>query len=367
MKKVIFGSAAQALIYAKEYSDKVHENLTEICSHGFISDRHVCIMPDATANSDGTITGFTMLFKDAAVMGLEYGAGCGICCYDIGSSQIDFEKLDGICHEFPTQKDEIFLTAQYEFDVSRFRLPDATTRFRFLSFSLGSLGGGNHFIEIDRDLGGRNYLIVHNGVEGVSAAVLRHYLELALHKAGKSMDMPYRLEDTLLSGEDLDDYLHDMQLCIELSKKNRAFIAEQIIKEMSFTVNDKIDICHHYTDLSDNIVRHGAISAHEGEKVVIPVNSRDGTILGIGKGNPEWNFSAPHGGGRKFSRKEAKERIDFKEYQSALKEVYSTTVCKENIDEAPMAYRSIDEIAEEITDTVEIKSILVPLYNYKGY
>ena len=359
----IEGSCSKAVCYAATVRDEAVSRIREICSHDFTRGRRIRIMPDVHPSGRVAVTGFTMTLDDPVVLGLEYPAGCGVCCTmleDAGS--IDFQRLDEVCHRFPASGGESLLVPAYDYDFSGLRCYGSVRDHYLWPTSLGILGGGNHFIELDRDGNGNLYLVVHNGLGTLGAPVLNYYLDKVLSGKGKSVT----LEDTFLYGKDMDDYLHDMEIITDVCRVNRKYISDRIISEMGWKVRDSFDSCHHYTDRSDGIIRHGAVPAHRGQRVIIPVNAEEGTILGVGKGNPEWNYSAPHGGGRVLSRREAREKLDPDDYRSSMQGVYTTTVSGLNIDEAPAVYRSLDEIAQAVEDTVEIQGILRPLYNYKG-
>jgi RNA-splicing ligase RtcB len=192
-----------------------------------------------------------------------------------------------------------------------------------------------------------------------------YYLDTALRKAGKERANAC-LEDTCLYGTDMEDFLHDMTLLVELCRKNRQHMTEFITSRMGWHITDYTDICHHIIDQNDGVIRHGAIAAGPGQKVVIPINAREGCLLGTGKGNPEWNQSAPHGAGRRMSRREARQKLDMETYRAAMKDVYTSSVNSDNLDEAPAAYKPMESILSAVRDSVEIERILRPVYNYKG-
>ena len=262
---------------------------------------------------------------------------------------------------------------------------------------MGTLGGGNHFIEVDIDeKTGEKWLIIHSGSRNLGKQVADIYQNIAIQKCnnrkydakrlieeykthGKEKeiaaaiktlkDQNARIPNNLcyLEGEDRENYLHDMKLCQDFAKANRANIAAIIMCE-AFRILDFVDsfeTIHNYID-DNNMVRKGAISAQKGEKLLIPINMRDGCILGVGKGNEDWNYSAPHGAGRLMSRKKAKELLAISDYQNSMSGIYTTSVCSETIDEAPQAYKPLEEITALIKPTVDIISILKPIYNFKA-
>ena len=363
---VIQGKAAGAVCFAREIPESARRDIAALCEHPLLADRKIRIMPDVHSNGNGTVTGFTMRGGEPEIMALEYDAGCGVCCtrLDVRPEQVDFARLDAACHEIPAGKNQLIEPA-YSYDFSSLYCRRGIAHLLEWPVCLGSLGGGNHFIELDRDSDGGVYLVVHNGLGVLSGAAVRFYRELALRQTGKTAENA-QMEDMLLYGSDREAYLHDMAVFVELCRVNRAYIADLITDRMGWTAADRFDVCHHFSDERDGMIRHGAISAHKGERVIIPVNAMEGCILGTGKGNPDWNCSAPHGGGRLLSRKAAKQALSMERYRDAMKDVYSTTVCPGNLDEAPAAYRGISEIAEAIRETVDVERFLRPMYNYKG-
>ena len=358
--EVIRGKAVSAVCFAEQIPDSARRDIEALCGREVLRNRKIRIMPDVHSNGNGTVTGFTMTGGEPEIMMLEYDAGCGVLCVctDAQAGNIDFAKLDEACREIPAGKGQALIEPAYEYDFSSLYCRDAIARVLEWPVCLGSLGGGNHFIELDCDSAGRVYLVVHNGLGALSTAAVNYYRQTAL--------MQSKTEEALLYGREREEYLHDMHVFEDVCRVNRAYIADLVLKRMGWKAQDSFDTCHHYTDERDGIIRHGAVSAHEGERVIIPVNAQEGCILGRGKGNPDWNYSAPHGGGRLYSRTEAKGKLSMDLYRESMKDVYSTTVFEENLDEAPAAYRSMAEITEAIRDTVEVEEILRPLYSYKG-
>ncbi|MCR5491215.1 MAG: RtcB family protein, partial [Bacilli bacterium] len=334
-----------------------------ILSSPAVSGRKIALMPDCHANGNGTLTGFTMTGGDSVILGLEEGAGCGVTSFrlDAKKEDIDFPRLDDVCHEIPAGKGEGYVEPAYPYDFSVLRCYEAIKRAYIWPVCLGSLGGGNHFIELDEGEAGALYLIVHNGLGLLSSPAWDFYLNKALKSAGKTKENA-TLSDTEIRGKDKEDFLFDMAFFVRLCSYNRFYMGEYIAKKMGWKILDSIDICHHYQSERDGIIRHGAVSAHKGEKVVIPVNAKEGCIMGVGKGNPDWNYSAPHGGGRLYSRKKAVEAFAFEQYQDLMQGVYTSSVKEGNLDEIPLAYRKLNDIVEAIQDSVEVTEILRPLF-----
>ena len=288
------------------------------------------------------------------------------------------------------------------FDLTDLRCYRSLRDTKRLERSLGTLGGGNHFIEIDRAADGTCYLVIHSGSRNLGKQVAEIYQQLAidLHmgkeeyfrqkdeiirtykEAGrrseiqsvldelknnfktKGLDVPQDL--CWLYGTFLEDYLHDVEICQRFAKRSRERMAEIILEKTKMTALEAFHTIHNYIDTDEKILRKGAIAAHKGEKVLIPINMRDGSVLAVGKGNPEWNYSAPHGAGRVMSRGKAKESIDIEAYKASMNGIYTTSVNESTIDEAPMAYKSLADIIEVIRDSVDIIDIMRPIYNFKA-
>ena len=364
---VIKGKAVSALCFALQVPESARRDIAALCDHEVLRGRKIRIMPDVHSNGDGTVTGFTMTGGEPEIMALEYDAGCGVscACLDVRADQIDFSRLDAACREIPAGRGQLLIEPAYHYDFSSLHCYQGISRYLEWPVCLGGLGGGNHFIELDRDDDGRVYLVVHNGLGVLSKKAVRYYQNMALAQAGKTPETAV-MDDMLLYGSDREAYLHDMHVFEDLCCVNRAYITGLVTGRMGWKVIDSFDTCHHFTSERDGIIRHGAVSAHKGERVIIPVNAKEGCILGTGKGNPEWNYSAPHGGGRLLSRTAAMNELSMDQYREEMKDVYSTTVCEGNLDEAPSAYRCMKEIEEAVRDTVEIEKMIRPVYSYKG-
>ena len=230
--------------------------------------------------------------------------------------------------------------------------------------SLGTLGGGNHFIEIDKGNDGSLYLIVHTGSRHLGEEVAEYYTKLAnVNLKKRKLDISYYM--SYLDGENKKAYMDDVQIIQRYADLNRQIIIKEILKGMKWKAIEQLSVAHNYID-DFGTLHKGSISARNGEKVIIPANMRDGIILGIGKGNAEWNYSAPHGTGRKLRRTDVKIQYTVSDFKKEMKGIYSSCVSSETLDEAPFAYRTITEIAEQIKDTVEITEILKPVYNFKA-
>ncbi len=331
---------------------------------------NICVMPDVHPGKVGPI-GLTMTITDAvnpSLVGIDIG--CGMSMVKLGRIRKEYQKLDAVIRDkvpagFKIRDNAHDMASQFDFE--RLICTRHIRKDKAL-LSLGTLGGGNHFIEIDVDENGDSYLIVHSGSRHLGKEVAEYYSKLGyqhLRKMGRD-DVPIEL--SFLTGDNLSDYLHDASIVQEYAKLNRRIMIKEICKVMKWKPVEEKSCIHNYIDNSHGevILRKGAISARENEDVIIPINMKDGVIIGKGKGNKDWNYSAPHGAGRISSRKEVLESHTVSEFKATMKGIYSTCISKETLDEAPFAYRNIDYIKEAVKDSVDITNILTPVYNYKG-
>ncbi len=341
-----------------------------ICDTEAARGSEIRVMPDVHPGKVGPI-GLTMTIKDAimpALLGIDIG--CGMSMVRVGKVRKDFQKLDTVIRDnipvgFRIRKSVHSLAA--DFDLARLNCAEHI-RYDKAMLSLGSLGGGNHFIEIDADADGVGYLIVHSGSRHLGKEVAEYYIaegRRLLKNSGKG-NIPYEL--TYLTDELFADYLHDITVVQEYASLNRRIILSEIIKGMKWKGTDFFSCIHNYVDIDgkEHVLRKGAISAKDGEDVIIPINMRDGVIIGKGRGNPEWNMSAPHGAGRISSREKILSTHTVSEFKASMKGIYTSCISKDTLDEAPFAYREIDYIKEAIEETVTVTKILKPVYNYKG-
>lgn len=368
------------------------------------ADCKVRIMPDVHAGK-GCVIGFTADLGDKVIPNIVgVDIGCGMLTAEIGKIDIDFEKLDRVIREnIPSGRTVREAEADFP-EIEQLRCKDLLKNMSWLKCSLGTLGGGNHFIEIDEDSDGVKYLIVHTGSRNLGKQVAEIYQQIAIEsmqgvpklkeeserlieeykKVGRQKEIQKALAELkrkwkpdklnipkelcYLTGENRDDYLHDMKICQQFAVANRQMIMRVIFQKMGWRVQDDevFQTIHNYIDHDTNIVRKGAISARLGEKLLIPINMRDGCIIGVGKGNDDWNQSAPHGAGRIMSRSKAKETISLEEFQQSMEGIYTTSVNASTLDESPMVYKPMDEIVSNIEDTVEILKIIKPIYNFKA-
>lgn len=382
---------------AKVFTDNIEQTavgqIIELCNQEFAKDSNIRIMPDTHAGSGCTI-GTTMTIHGKIVPNLVgVDIGCGMLCTEIKPTNIDFSKLDQVIYDYVPFGGE-HRTKPHRF-LKKVRMKEVLAPYHDekVSLSLGTLGGGNHFIEMNQSEDGRIYLVIHSGSRHLGVKVATHYQKLAakyhrkkeyqmlidfykgagrereLESAIKSYRYKPAFPDELayVEGALMDDYLHDLKIAQEFAYWNRQAMMDEIVTHMGFDVVDSFDTIHNYIDIENMILRKGAISAQAGERILIPINMRDGSIIATGKGNPEWNYSAPHGAGRLMSRSTAKANLSINEFQETMKKVWSTSVVPETLDESPMAYKSMDEIIENTKDTLTIQSVIKPLYNFKAH
>ena len=394
---IIKGKVSEAVCFAKIIGDEAITQIQRMCDYP-LSDK-IRIMPDVHAGKGCTI-GTTMTITDKAVPNIVgVDIGCGMFTVNIGKDEIDLAKFDEAAHFIPSGTN-VWEGRQTHYDLTQLVCYRELKDSRRIERSIGTLGGGNHFIEIDRSQDGTLYLVVHSGSRNLGKQVAEHYQKLAIELAqgkeeylnkrdeiirtykeqGRRSEIQAALKELrwekhqndvpddlcYLQGKYLADYLHDIKICQDFAKLNREKIAEVLLARTGITGGDSFHTIHNYIDTDEMILRKGAIAAHEGERILIPINMRDGSIIAIGKGNPDWNYSAPHGAGRLMSRSSAKERLNMAEYQEAMKGIYTTSVNEKTLDEAPMAYKSLEDIIDVIDDAVSIVEILKPIYNFKA-
>ena len=385
----------------KEALDQIHRLL----SQDAFSDAKIRIMPDVHAGK-GCVIGFTGDLGNKvipSIVGVDIG--CGILVAQIGTCNIDYKKLDDFIHAQIPSGFSVNKTSLVPFDLKQLRCYSSLRNIEWVENSIGSLGGGNHFIEIDEGEDKMKYLTIHTGSRNLGSQVAEIYQmradEICNHhllerkKKREELILQYKEEGRMreiqgalallekefkakeetenilydlayLEGKEREDYLFDMKLCQEFALLNRFNIAERIFSYMGWDLSHYFESVHNYISFTDNIIRKGSISANFGEKLIIPINMRDGCIIGYGKGNDDWNRSAPHGAGRIMSRSKAASTIKLDDYQDSMKGIYTTSVNKETIDESPFAYKSMKEIIEHIKPSVAIERIIKPVYNFKA-
>ena len=419
-------------IFTNNIEQEAINQINELLEQEAFKDSKIRIMPDVHAGK-GCVIGFTGNLGDKVIPNIVgVDIGCGMLCVELGNIDLDLERLDKIIREYVPSGMNVHKKQRYKFleleQLDCYKL--LKNKDNWLEKSMGTLGGGNHFIEIDVDEDDNKYLVIHTGSRNLGKQVAEIYQGKAIkycsyedemketkqklikkykeqHKEKEIQEKLTEIsklyggrtklpKDLCYLEEDLRlQYLHDMRICQEFAKDNRLSIAKQILcnyfelpyyegyksvrlrkKAMSpcdWYTQDMIDkdfwyfeTIHNYISFEDNIVRKGAISAKTGEMVLIPMNMRDGCIIGIGKGNDDWNQSAPHGAGRIMSRMKAKETFNLDEYKESMKNIYTTSVNENTIDEAPFVYKPMQEIIDNIGNTVDIIKIIKPIYNFKS-
>ena len=399
------------MIFTDSIEQEAINQINTLLEQPAFANCKVRIMPDVHAGA-GCVIGFTADLGDKVIPNIVgVDIGCGMLTVNIGKIDIDYDKLDATIRALvPSGRNvhgdlvpDILIEKAKEL-INELHYKDDLHNISWLEHSMGTLGGGNHFIEIDEGSDGSKYLVIHTGSRNLGKQVAEYYQRLAVKRLyankeeradiiakckaeGRERDIQTELAKLsskrssnvpkdlcYLEGKDRDDYLDDMKICQYFAKLNREFIAYRIISGMNWLYTYRVDklvigwfhTIHNYIELETNMVRKGAISAKNGEKVLIPINMRDGSLLCVGKGNKEWNCSAPHGAGRIMSRNKARESISMESFRESMTGVYTTSVCESTIDESPMAYKPMDEIINNIKDTVDIVDILKPVYNFKA-
>ena len=397
----ISGKVNTAICYARVVEDEAIEQIRRMCDYIITEGSRIRIMPDVHAGKGCTV-GTTMTINDKAVPNIVgVDIGCGMYTVSLGKADIDFEKVDEAAHYIPSGMD-VWEGRQERFDLTKLNCYRYLRDSRRLERSLGTLGGGNHFIEIDEIGDGNKYLIVHSGSRNLGKQVAEYYQRLAMNldrgygdylekrdeiirsykEQGRKSEIQSALKDLhwqvyesktsipddlcYLSDKYLAEYLHDVEVCQNFAKRNRELMAEIILERTGMTSLEAFHTIHNYIDVDEMILRKGAIAAHSGEKVLIPINMRDGSVLAVGKGNPEWNYSAPHVAGRLISRTAAKNNLSLDEYKEMMKGVYSTSINENTLDEAPMAYKRLEDIIDVIKESVDIIEVMKPIYNFKA-
>lgn len=361
----ISGKYNTAHVYADSLEKSAIGQLAALCNQEFVSGSKLAVMPDAHAGA-GCVVGTTMTITDKIVPNLVgVDIGCGMEVVNLGKRRIDFKKLDNVIRDavpsgFTIRKQPHRFAEQIE--LSELTCAKALQRDKTL-LSIGSLGGGNHFIELAKDeTTDEIYLVIHSGSRNPGWQTANYHQKIA--GAKKPENVPYEL--AWLEGEDLHNYLHDMKIMQDFAAINRKAIADEIMRGMKWKALDSFTTIHNYVDVDNMIMRKGAVSAQKGERLIIPMNMADGSLLCEGLGNPDWNYSAPHGAGRVFSRKEAKENITLTQFKEAMQGIYSSSISRDTIDESPQAYKPMEAIVKQIGDTVKIRTVLKPIYNFKA-
>ena len=388
-----------ALCYTPELEDVARTQIQSVCDQKEFAGCKIRIMPDVHAGKGCTI-GTTMTIQDKIVPGMVgVDIGCGMETVELAERDIDFDRLDALIRkEIPYDREvrDSAHALNHEIDLAQLRCADRVNLNRAMR-SIGTLGGGNHFIEVDRSEDGRLFLVVHSGSRHLGTEVAGFYQDEGrralwggaqyqvamiieqlkregrfkeIQKTIKALKKEHELsipkDLAYVEGKLFDDYIHDMKLTQRFAVLNRKAMVDVILTGLGLTPVDVFTTIHNYIDTDAMILRKGAVSARMGEKLLIPINMRDGSLICIGKGNAEWNCSAPHGAGRLMSRRTAFNALSMEEFQKEMEGVYTTCVLPETLDESPMAYKSMDEIVSQIEPTAEIIQRIRPVYNFKA-
>lgn len=399
--KEVNGKYNSALVFTDNVEQKALDQIELLCSQEFVQGNKIRIMPDVHSGAGCTI-GTTMTITDKIIPNLVgVDIGCGMETIKIKDKHIEVQKLDKLIYEkIPSGFNIRDKAHKFNDEIELLNLRcilDAKLNINRAEKSLGTLGGGNHFIEADKDSEGNIYIVVHSGSRHLGCEVASYYqtegynalnkvskidienLILEYKQQGKEKEIQSKIKElkkedftdiprslAYVTGTLFEDYIHDMKILQRFAELNRKAIMNEIIRGMKLDVIEEFTTIHNYIDTNNMILRKGAVSAQVNEKILIPINMRDGSLICIGKGNSEWNYSAPHGAGRLVSRTQAKARFTLSEYKKTMKDIYSTSVNKQTLDECPMAYKSMDDIVNNISDTAEIQTIIKPIYNFKA-
>lgn len=362
----ITGKHNTAIVYTDELEDSAREQIQAMTELEGFSDSKIRVMPDVHTGMGSTI-GTTMTITDKVVPGMVgVDIGCGMETVEIEEREIDFEKLDALIRrEIPAgfhirKKAHPYHT---DIDLNALKIRDKVKLDR-AKLSIGTLGGGNHFIEVAKADDGRLFIVVHSGSRHLGSEVAMHYQKEAV-KAQRA-NQAIQKHHAYVEGALFDDYMHDMTLVQRFAKLNRKAMIDIILQGMDLTPVEEFTTVHNYIEADTMILRKGAVSAKKGEKLLIPINMRDGSLVCEGKGNDDWNQSAPHGAGRLLSRTEARDVLRLDEFKEQMKGVYTTSVSQRTLDEAPAAYKDAEDIIKHISPTAEILFRIKPVYNFKS-
>ena len=398
--KILCGQYNTATVFTDQIEDTAKQQIVELCDQKFAAGSKIRIMPDVHAGAGCTI-GTTMTITDKIVPNLVgVDIGCGMECARLHDTELDMAKLDEAIHRLIPSGFSIRNEAHANTDALRIDELYCPVNVDRARKSLGTLGGGNHFIEANRDDEGNLYIVIHSGSRHMGLEIANYYQNLAWErlrkpsgadiaataaiisrlkaeerereieraikheKARTCTNVPKAL--AYLEGRDMEDYLHDMAIAQEYAAINRKTMLEIIVTELGLAVAEQYTTIHNYIDLDTMILRKGAVSAKAGEKLIIPINMRDGSLVCIGKGNNDWNQSAPHGAGRLMSRAAARKAFTVEEFRGQMDNVYTTSVGADTLDECPMAYKGMNDIVKNIGETVDIVATIKPVFNFKA-
>lgn len=400
----IYGKYTNAIVYADILDDKTKEQIKLLVDQDFMKDLKVRIMADCHAGA-GCVIGTTLEIKDKIVPNLVgVDIGCGMLCVNLGKIQIDFEELDNFIHNnIPAGMNVNEDITKANVVLEDLKCINKINKITYLKKSLGSLGGGNHFIEIDVNSKDEYYLVIHTGSRNLGKQVAEIYQNKAIQyhedrlfnkkeainkvvteykKTGRQKEIKAEIQKIsqmciqlsmpkelcYLEGSDFNDYMYDMEMCQKFATENRIEIARRITNHLGLNIDelDKFETIHNYINMNDKILRKGSISAYDNEIVLIPMNMRDGCIIAKGKSNSDYNYSAPHGAGRVMSRGEAFRTLTVENFKKSMEGIYTTTANETTLDESPFVYKPMESILNNIKDTVDVLEIIKPVYNFKS-
>lgn len=394
MKIIKNNKGIETLIFAETFEFEAYDQIKKLVNFEAYENAKVRIMPDAHAGKGCTV-GTTITITDKVTPNLVgVDIGCGMLTIKLKNREIDFAKLDEVIKNKVPCGFAVHTIPKKTFNFSELKCSAKVDLKRAVQ-SIGSLGGGNHFIEVGKhEITNELYLIIHSGSRKLGGDTCKYYQDLAFQNVNemskvvkntidklkvqgrekeiaveiKKIKKPVTDKDlAFLTGNDFSDYMNDMSIVQKFATLNRETMAEIILKETGLQEAERFETIHNYIDFKRMILRKGAVSSEKGEVLLIPINMSDGSLLCVGKGNENWNYSAPHGAGRLMSRSKAKEFISMEDFTNSMKNVYTTSVVTGTLDESPQAYKSIEEIKSAITDTVEILAVIKPIYNFKSH
>jgi RNA-splicing ligase RtcB len=362
MKTITNRIGIDTKVYAETFEQEANNQIEELCNFEPYLNSKIRIMPDAHAGKGCTV-GTTMTITDKITPNLVgVDIGCGMNVIRLCESHVDLQRLDEYIKKYIPSGFNVHTEARTYHPFEGLLCRDFVNIER-ARLSIGTLGGGNHFIEINKsEKTGHLYLVIHTGSRNLGKGVCDYYQKIAMQNHPElNRDLAY------LEGSDFENYINDMRFTQTFAVENRSIMAADIMADNNLEIDDCFESIHNYIDFDRMILRKGAVSAELGQDLIIPINMRDGSLLCVGKGNPDWNYSAPHGAGRLMSRSKAKKTLNLDDFSNSMDGIYTTSVCTETLDEAPMAYKPMDEIIRCIADTVEVIDIIKPIYNFKAH
>lgn len=394
---IVKGKYNEAKIFTNNPDEQTEKQVLELCNQEFVKGEKIRVMPDCHVGIGCTI-GTTMTITDKIVpnlVGVDIGCGVIVAFIPLHKDEINFEQLDEVIRKKVPSGFNVHSRSNRHPFVSKINFDDiyAPVDLERAKNSVGTLGGGNHFIELNEVSDDSVALVIHSGSRNLGKQIAEYYQNLAydeltdlslqkerlmkrLKEEGKEEAFEEEFKKitnrkinknlAYLQGDSFKRYMNDMKIAQKYADINRKAMVDIIVKNMGWKVVDSFTTIHNYIDMDDMIMRKGAISAQQGERLIIPINMRDGSLIAIGKGNPDWNYSGPHGAGRLLSRRAARQQVSMKEFEESMKNVWTTSVKKSTLDESPFAYKPIEEILKYTKDTIEIKQIIKPIYNFKA-